>query len=191
MNGDIVFYIIKPDQMHMLHSLFVLILLPVFDIIIHPFLYRFGIRRPFQKMVIGGISTAVSFLMAAVLQFQIESSSEIAVHMLWQLPQYIAMAVGEVMFSVTGMTFSYKEAPASMKSVVMAFWFINIAVGNLIIMFITKLSLFDSQMHEFIFFSGLLFVDMLVFIVLAYHFKSSNPNDVGYKKQTKSIDKHI
>lgn len=126
--------------------------------------------------------------MAAVLQFQIESSSEIAVHMLWQLPQYVAMAVGEVMFSVTGMTFSYKEAPASMKSVVMAFWFINIAVGNLIIMFITKLSLFDSQMHEFIFFSGLLFVDMLVFIVLAYHFKSSNPNDVGYKKNTNEID---
>ena len=38
-----------------------------------------------------------------------------SVHRSWQLPQYIVITAGEIMFSVTGLEFSYSQAPQSMK----------------------------------------------------------------------------
>ena len=37
------------------------------------------------------------------------SSKEDCVHMLWLIPQYIALVTGEVMFYVTGMSFAYSQ----------------------------------------------------------------------------------
>lgn len=31
------------------------------------------------------------------------------VHMAWQLPQYLLISAGEVMFSITGLAFSYSQ----------------------------------------------------------------------------------
>lgn len=45
-----------------------------------------------------------------------------SIHMLWLLPQYIVITAGEVMFSVTGLEFSFTQAPQSMKSVLQAAW---------------------------------------------------------------------
>lgn len=45
-----------------------------------------------------------------------------SVHMLWLLPQYIIITAAEVMFSVTGLEFSFTQAPNSMKSVLQATW---------------------------------------------------------------------
>lgn len=45
-----------------------------------------------------------------------------SIHMLWLLPQYIIITAGEVMFSVTGLEFSFTQAPQSMKSVLQAAW---------------------------------------------------------------------
>lgn len=40
-----------------------------------------------------------------------------SVSVLWQLPQYFVMTMGEILFSVTGLEFSYSQASPSMKSV--------------------------------------------------------------------------
>lgn len=45
-----------------------------------------------------------------------------SIHMLWLLPQYIIITAAEVMFSVTGLEFSFTQAPNSMKSVLQAAW---------------------------------------------------------------------
>lgn len=39
------------------------------------------------------------------------------VNILWQLPQFFVITVGEVLFSVTGLEFSYSQASPNMKSV--------------------------------------------------------------------------
>lgn len=64
---------------------------------------------------------------------------------LWMIPQYVVMALGEVTFSVTGMQFSYSEAPDNMKSAVQALWQLNVAFGNLIDVVIIGVKIFDSQ----------------------------------------------
>ena len=39
------------------------------------------------------------------------------VHMMWQIPQIFLMTTGEILISVTGLEFSYSQAPLFMKSV--------------------------------------------------------------------------
>lgn len=49
------------------------------------------------------------------------------------------------MYSVTGLQFSFNEAPQSMKSVLTGCWMLTIAVGNLIIVFIAEAKMFNDQ----------------------------------------------
>ncbi|XP_040340598.1 solute carrier family 15 member 2 isoform X3 [Herpailurus yagouaroundi] len=58
----------------------------------------------------------------------------------WQLPQYALVTAGEVMFSVTGLEFSYSQAPSSMKSVLQAAWLLTVAVGNIIVLVVAQFS---------------------------------------------------
>ena len=40
----------------------------------------------------------------------------------WQFLAYIILTLGETMVSITGLEFSYTQAPNKMKSAVMALW---------------------------------------------------------------------
>ncbi|KAG5684405.1 hypothetical protein PVAND_013640 [Polypedilum vanderplanki] len=95
-----------------------------------------------------------------------------SVSMLWLIPQYVIMTLGEVMFSVTGLEFSFTQAPESMKSVIQGCWMLTVAFGNLIVVIITGAKFFDSQTYEFFLFAGLMFVDMILFSWLAYRYKA-------------------
>ncbi|KAK4313634.1 hypothetical protein Pmani_015038 [Petrolisthes manimaculis] len=94
-----------------------------------------------------------------------------SVHMAWLLPQYLTITVSEVMFSITGLQFSFTQAPSSMKSVVQAAWLITVAFGNLIVVIIAGAKIFERQAQEFFLFAGLMFVDMICFAFLAKHYK--------------------
>ena len=61
------------------------------------------------------------------------------VHIMWLLPQYIVVTVGEILFSITSMEFAYSQAPPSMKSVLQALYLMTTAVGNLITMVIVEI----------------------------------------------------
>lgn len=102
MNGDLGFYHLKPDQVQLLEPLLILILIPLFETVFYPILSRFGLRRPLQKMVAGGILMAIAFIIAGVVQFRIDAAPENTVHMLWQLPQYTAQTAAEILFSPVG-----------------------------------------------------------------------------------------
>ncbi|KAL5278312.1 SLC15A1 family protein [Megaselia abdita] len=106
----------------------------------------------------------------------IEITQANTVNILWLIPQYVVMTLGEVMFSVTGLEFSYSQAPASMKSVIQACFQLTVAFGNVIVVIIAEANIFDSQANEFFLFAGLMFVDMIAFAILAYFYKPNNPN---------------
>lgn len=80
------------------------------------------------------------------------------------------MTLGEVMYSVTGLEFSYSQAPESMKSVLQACWQLTVAIGNLIVVIVATTKLFDSQAYEFFLFAGIMFVDMFLFMYLAWRY---------------------
>ncbi|XP_060495782.2 solute carrier family 15 member 2 isoform X1 [Panthera onca] len=103
----------------------------------------------------------------------------------WQLPQYALVTAGEVMFSVTGLEFSYAQAPSSMKSVLQAAWLLTVAVGNIIVLVVAQFSGL-VQWAEFILFSCLLLVVCLIFSIMGYYYVPIKPEDLQ-----KPADKQI
>ncbi|KAK3890053.1 hypothetical protein Pcinc_005968 [Petrolisthes cinctipes] len=115
-----------------------------------------------------------------------------SVHMAWLIPQYLTITVSEVMFSITGLQFSFTQAPSSMKSVVQAAWLITVAFGNLIVVIIAGAKIFERQAQEFFLFAGLMFVDMICFAFLAKHYKYIDEEEFPSKQnipQQHSSDK--
>ncbi|XP_055627524.1 peptide transporter family 1 [Toxorhynchites rutilus septentrionalis] len=94
-----------------------------------------------------------------------------SVNMLWLVPQYVVLTLGEVMYSITGLEFSFTQAPESMKSVLQGCWQLTVAVGNLIVVIVAEARIFDAQKWEFMLFAALMFIDMGIFAVLAYYYK--------------------
>lgn len=177
MDGNLGIYVVKPDQMQVFGPLLILMFVPIWNVVQKSTLSKIGIQRPLQKMAIGGILASVAFLCSALVQLQIESSPAKSVSIIWQLPQYMIMTIGEIMLIITGITFAYDEAPKSMKSVVMAFWLLANAIGNLFLVIIAATIHFQSQAYEFFLFSGLMFISMLFFIRFAHKYKSNTPNE--------------
>ena len=91
-----------------------------------------------------------------------------SIHILWLFPQYFVITVGEIMFSVTGLEFSYSQAPESMKSVLQAAWLLTVAFGNIIVIIVAEAKAFNDQAAEFFMFAYLMLVDMGIFMWLAY-----------------------
>uniref|UniRef100_A0A224Z6Z8 Oligopeptide transporter 1 n=1 Tax=Rhipicephalus zambeziensis TaxID=60191 RepID=A0A224Z6Z8_9ACAR len=102
--------------------------------------------------------------------------------MFYQIPQYVLITAGEVMFSVTGLEFSYSQAPSSMKSVLQAAWLLTVAVGNLIVVIIAEARFFTVASSESFMYSGLMTLDMVVFGVMACFYKYIEPASSACEK---------
>lgn len=159
----------------------------------------FSVIRGNYKFVVGGkLVATIRFLSGSVQTIIVqETTSGEYVHqmhqlappnsmnMMWLLPQYIVLTLGEVMFSVTGLSFSYAESPESMKSVLQASWLLTMSAGNFLVTIIASINPFKSQVDEFLFFGILMLIDMLLFSVLAYRYKSSGLQVGGVEQEEK------
>jgi len=110
-----------------------------------------------------------------------------SIHIFWLIPQYVVITVSEIMVSVTGLEFSYSQAPDSMKSVLQAGWLLTVAGGNIIVIIVASAKAFD-QASEFFMFGILMFLDMMIFMWLAYRYKPRNVDleTNGLPMETKS-----
>lgn len=87
------------------------------------------------------------------------------------IPQYTLVAISEVLLWVANVAFAYTQSPQSMKSVMTASVYMTVAFGSLIVFLISGLNLFSSQVYELLFYACLMFVDTLIFGVLAVRYK--------------------
>ncbi|NWQ68006.1 S15A1 protein, partial [Neopipo cinnamomea] len=114
-----------------------------------------------------------------------------SVHMAWQIPQYFLLTCGEVVFSVTGLEFSYSQAPSNMKSVLQAGWLLSVAVGNIIVLIVAGASKLSKQWAEYVLFAALLFVVCIIFAIMATFYTYIDPNEIEaqFNKQEKEDKK--
>lgn len=77
MDGDIGFYDIKPDQAQVINPLLILVFIPLYEIAFYPLLNLIGIRRPLQKLALGGILAGFAFFISFLLEFQIMKTSAV------------------------------------------------------------------------------------------------------------------
>eukprot|EP00794_Sanderia_malayensis_P017454 gene17454-19200_t len=93
------------------------------------------------------------------------------ISILWQIPQYIIITSGEVLFSITGLEFAYSQSPPSMKSCIMAAWLLTVSFGNLLVVILAGARLTEDMATEFFFFAAFLAVVSTIFSVMAYFYK--------------------
>jgi len=108
------------------------------------------------------------------------------IHILWLFPQYFVITVGEIMFSITGLEFSYSQAPESMKSVLQAAWLLTVAFGNIIVIIVAEAKAFN-QAGEFFMFAGLMIVDMFLFAWLAWRYIPRESRDKDMKMEVTGV----
>ncbi len=122
-----------PEQMAALNPILVMLLIPATRFGLYPLIERMGIRTtPLRRMTVGMFVTALSFLVVAWLQGRIEAEGAGRVSVLWQLLPYTILTLGEVMVSITGLEFAYTQAPPRMKSTIMGFWLLTVALGSVL-----------------------------------------------------------
>uniref|UniRef100_A0A6Q2Z840 Solute carrier family 15 member 1 n=1 Tax=Esox lucius TaxID=8010 RepID=A0A6Q2Z840_ESOLU len=100
------------------------------------------------------------------------------IHMGWQIPQYFLMTSGEVVFSVTGLEFSYSQAPSNMKSVLQAGWLLTVAVGNIIVLIVAEAAQLPDQWAEYILFASLLVLVCIIFGIMSYFYTYTDPAEI-------------
>ncbi len=74
--------------------------------------------------------------------------------------------VAEVLFAVTGFEFVFREAPDTLRAVLMSLFLVTDAVGNIIIIVIAQVHI-GTASTKFFFYAGQMAVVVFVFIFLA------------------------
>ncbi|MEI9864206.1 MAG: hypothetical protein WDN00_06565 [Limisphaerales bacterium] len=164
---------IGAEQMQSMNPLIVMMLVPLFTLVVYPRLGRFA--SPLKRMAYGMFLAAGSYLIVAALQKHIENGTQLSV--LWQLVPYIVLTTAEVLISVTGLEFAFREAAPEMKSSIMSFWLLTVSFGSLLVLAITKF--FSSATDHsasvstgrFLLYSGLTFGVAILFSFIATFYK--------------------
>lgn len=130
-----------PSQIPSLNPVMVMMLIPFWAYVVVPALNKFGITMtPLKKMSLGMALAATSFVAVALIQAKIDAAGNGQVDILWQLIPYFLITLSEVLVSITGLEFAYSQAPKRMKSTVMGFWLLTVALGNALVAFLAHFS---------------------------------------------------
>lgn len=88
-----------------------------------------------------------------------------------QVPQILVISMGEIMVSITGISFAYSQAPNTMKSLLQAGWLLTIFAGNLIDVIVIATQSIKTLWVELFFFAALIFLFTIPFVLLARNYK--------------------
>lgn len=162
LNGDIGWYIIKPDQMVMTTTFFIIALIPLFENFVFPAIARVGIKSNLQKVACGFVCAIIAHLISALLEWKTDSEDSI----LWLLPQFFLIAASEVLIWVPVLSLGFTEAPMNMKSVITACLYLTSGGGSLIVVLVSSCTCFTSPIQESLLYVSLMAVNVLIFCVI-------------------------
>jgi POT family proton-dependent oligopeptide transporter len=166
-------YRLQASQLAALNPVMVMVLIPIFQRIVYPGVERMGLRvTPLGKMTLGMALSVLSFVAAALVEGALVGGATPSA--LWQIPQYLLLTAGEVLVSVTGLEFSYTQAPRAMKSTIMSIWMLTVALGNLLTAWVSKVNRFHGAAY-FWFFAALMLVGAVCFAAIARRYRPAAP----------------
>ncbi|KAF5306063.1 hypothetical protein FQA39_LY09041 [Lamprigera yunnana] len=137
--------------------------------------YTIKIQDKFEhtaEFKLGGYYSVIAAIVADEFSANVTTvTSPNSINILFLIPQYIVITMGEIMYSITGLEFAYSQAPTSMKSVLQACWLLTTAFGNLIVVIIESIEPFHDQSKTFFLYAGIMFADMIIFSLMAMRYK--------------------
>jgi POT family proton-dependent oligopeptide transporter len=171
---------VLPAQLKALNPVLVLTLIPIFQRYLFPWVDKFFKLSPLRKMTVGMVMTALSFAIAAIIEERLQAG--IVVGIGWYFWMELAMTIAEIFVSVTGLEFSYTQAPNSMKSIIMGMWFLTITVGNtftaginFLIEFLRKSGTHILQGGDYYWFFVIsMLINTVIFAFVAYRYKEEH-----------------
>jgi POT family proton-dependent oligopeptide transporter len=160
-----------PSQIQSLNPIMVMLLIPFVSLVIIPLVRKMGMEvTPLRKIAAGMFIASASFGAVALIQGWIDASSA-GVPFLWQSIPYVLLTVSEVLVSITGLEFAYSQAPRRMKSTIMGFWLLSVALGNVLVALLARFG--NLGLADFFWvFAGLMLIAALLFSVRAYFYQS-------------------
>ncbi len=169
---------LKAAQTHSANPIMILFFIPLFSYVIYPAINKVFPLTFLRKIGIGFFLTSAAFCMSAVIETWIQAGDK--PHINWQFLAYAIVTAGEVMVSITGLEFSYTQAPPKLKSVVMSLWLLSVSAGNLITAVI-NLAIQDehgksrlSGPDYYWLFAGLMAGTAVVFIFVAMRYREQS-----------------
>jgi dipeptide/tripeptide permease len=140
----------------------IILLIPIMDRLIYPFVRtRLHIAlMPITRISLGFLMAALAMLYAGALQSFIYAAPPCyfspsnckagnisegkfkpnEVHVAWQAPAYVLIALSEILASVTGLELAYAKAPENMKSFIMSLFLLTSAGGSVLGILIAPLA---------------------------------------------------
>ncbi|KAI0387360.1 POT family-domain-containing protein [Hypomontagnella monticulosa] len=146
--GQMITYGIPNDAMLTLNPICVLIIVPILERWIYPYMPKVGLSpRPTVRMTLGFGLVAVSMAIAAGAQQTVYNAAPCynmplecpesnngripnQVSVMLQVPIFVVGAFGEMLFSVSGSEYAYNKAASHMKSTLQAVTMLTVAVGS-------------------------------------------------------------
>lgn len=187
MNTTLLGVRIEPDQAKALGPIIILALIPIWKKVVIPIFDKLNYKlEPLQSVTAGAICAGLSFVCAGYLQYQIDRTNSKQISIAWQFPQFFLLMLGETLLSIPGLQYSYTAAPRTMKSVLTAAWFLNCAIGNLMVAIITELNLFKRQSNEYYFYATFMLVCTMIFSYFASFYEQGNTETEVQNFNTKS-----
>lgn len=123
-------FTLLPTQFRAINSLFVLVIVPAFTVVLYPFLRRtigLGYRR---KTLYGMVLSVLAFVVIGVAQEKIATGQSPSAGYL--VTCYALLTAAEVFISVTALEMAYALATKATRSTIGSFYALSIATGNLI-----------------------------------------------------------
>jgi POT family proton-dependent oligopeptide transporter len=168
---DLFGYTLLPQQVQAINPVLILVFIPLFGVWLFPRLEAKGIViRPLYRIGAGLLFTLAAFLVIYRLQLWIDAGQRPWVG--WQLLAYLILTIGEVLVNLTGLQYAYDQAPQKMKSTIMAFWMLTVAVGNYFVSLVNgniAAGGFLSHLHGasyYLFFSAIMAVTCLLYFLV-------------------------
>jgi POT family proton-dependent oligopeptide transporter len=170
------------SQVQAINPILIMLYIPLFSYVVYPLLARVCEPTPLRKIWIGFVLTFLAFLIPAWVEWRIDSGLRPSIA--WHLFAYVILTAGEVLVSITCLEFSYTQAPARMKSFIMALFLLSVTLGNLF----TSAVNYTLQTEKgsrlggptyYLFFAGVMAVASLGFLVVAarYHERTHLQDD--------------
>ena len=103
------------SQIQAINPILILIYIPLFTFLVYPLVHKVFPLTPLRKIGLGLFLMAAGFGLSAVVQGWIDGGGRPSVA--WQFFAYCIVTAAEIMVSITGLEFSYAQAPKKMKSV--------------------------------------------------------------------------
>jgi len=173
-------FVIGAEQMQSMNPLIVMILVPL-TLWLYPRIETYaGIRvSPLRRMGTGLVLAAVAYVVVGMIQTRVDAGAQFSV--LWQTLPYFILTASEVLLSTTGLEFAFTQAAPEMKSTIMSFWLLTVAIGDLLVPILTviKRQLITGGAEEsasvnpstFYLYAGLTLVCAVLFTVIAMRYK--------------------